>query len=164
MTYTNSADYEKDRAEALKTLEAQKVTFSFLDKIIPNDGKPTRITNLFYDLLQYSKFKDDPNTNIQNSFENSDFLQILRFLQKNINHEKFNYIITIQEKNNPANADSIINGSHAIMDVLLIATIQFIAKETNIDINDFMKNITKLIEIYNLINFKIKKSCGEKND
>ena len=56
MTYTNSADYEKDRAEALKTLEAQKVTFSFLDKIIPNDGKPTRITNLFYDLLQYSKF------------------------------------------------------------------------------------------------------------
>lgn len=65
MIYNNATDYEKDRAEALRLLEIQKVNFNILDKIIPNDGSPKRITNLFFNLLKQSKFQNDNSTNTE---------------------------------------------------------------------------------------------------
>ena len=65
MVYTNSNDYEKDRIEALKVLESQKGLFRVLEKVISNDGKPMKVTNLFYDLLKHSKFKDDVSNSIE---------------------------------------------------------------------------------------------------
>ena len=89
--YTNAVDYEKDKAKTLEALESQKMVFSILEKIIPNDGTPMRITNLFYDLLQHSKFNDDNSTSTpikqdsenKNPLENMNFKQIL-IKKKNI--------------------------------------------------------------------------------